>query len=112
MTFLSLTFLAVSIISLMIQGLSLYRLLHQEPITTQTQRMSAKGLRRTSISRVVAAVAYVVAATDSLFHPERTAASSLLVFTVVQIMWQLNAVADVRLRHWLANPHRGGRHRR
>lgn len=112
MNALSLTFLAVSIVSLLIQGFSLYRLLNQRPTLTQTQRMSAKGLRRTSISRVVAAVAYVGAATDSVIYPERTALSSLVVFTAVQVMWQLNALADVRLRHWLANPSRGGKHRR
>lgn len=109
---LGVTFLVVSLVSLGVQALSLWRLLQVQAARSATGKMSAGGLRRTSISRVVAAMAYVVAAVYSLVMPELTALLSLVTFSAVQIMWQLNAVADVRLRRRLVQNGYTGRHRR
>lgn len=112
MEILSVIFLIVSLISLLVQGLSLWRLLSQQAVMSTVGRKAAKGLKRTSMSRVVAAMAYVIAAIYSLVGPELTALLSLITFSAVQVMWQANAIADVRLRRRLSNPAHVGRHRR
>lgn len=69
----------------------------------------ARGLLRTVVSRVVAALAYIVLASLSLAFPSATAALAVVTFTAVQFLWITNAALDVQLRRQIA--HRP-RHRR
>jgi hypothetical protein len=58
------------------------------------------GLARTALCRIVAALLYVGVALLTLQTNTQGPLVGLGVFTVVQLMWQANAVADVRLtRH-------------
>lgn len=73
-----------------------------------------RGLLRTSVCRVAAAALYVGVGVNELFVHVTEASVTFCVFCVVQVLWQLNASADVRLRKSLTGeaPTGRGRHRR
>lgn len=105
--------LTVSLISLAIQGWALVRILLLPLPPLPTERMAYRGLRRTALTRVGAALLYIAVGLYAINRPEDQL-FSLIAFTVVQIAWQLNSLADVRLRRRLAHidlPPRG-RHRK
>lgn len=105
-------FLVVSTASLLLQAVSL-RTVTRLPALDARERLAARGLRRTGIGRVAAAMAYVVLGTWALAVPGTDlATATVTVFIAVQLMFQANAVLDVRLRRQLANPQLRGRHRR
>jgi hypothetical protein len=96
-------FVVVSLISLAIQVGAL-RVLFSWPVAaTSVASKTHRGLLRTSICRVVAAAAYVITGLVILFSRDALPLLSLSTFTAVQVMWISNAVADVRLRRWLAH---------
>lgn len=92
-------FLIVSAGSAAIQGVSLWRLTRLRP--TGSQRRVHTGMLRTSICRVVAAVSYVVIGVATLLTSQSLPVLALVVFCGVQVMWQVNAYADLRLRRSL-----------
>lgn len=105
-TALSGIFLVISIISFYVQLTALSKL-HFWPKTTPTtnDRTVYRGLLRTSICRFIAAVIYVALALANLttaISQSALAIASLIVFCLVQLIWQVNAIADVRLRRQLA----------
>lgn len=105
-------FLLVAMTSLVIQFVSLHRIRKQTGADSPARRLAAKGLRRTSASRVAAALIYLMLAIGSLYFPEDMGISAVVVFTLVQFIWWTNAILDVRLRRTLADPQsRRGRHR-
>lgn len=104
--------LVVSAVSLIVQGSSLIRILRGPKSITKDQRLANHGLIRTAVTRVTASVLYIAVAIRALYVPE-DAAFSLFIFTIVQLMWQANALSDVRLRRRLSVERKSkGRHRR
>jgi hypothetical protein len=97
-------FLAISLVSLIVQSIALLRITRPGD---EVWGPAHRGILRTAICRVVASVLYVALGVVTLLFV--TDIEALLVFGVVQIMWQLNAIADVRLRRRLAGNR--GRHR-
>ena len=93
-------FLAVSCVSLMLQVLSFIRLAVQRA-STPTVRMVGDGYLRTVGCRVLAATVYVVVASVQLAGDGTLTAEALVVFASVQILWQLNSLADIRIRRRL-----------
>jgi hypothetical protein len=90
MNALGLVLLIVSLTSLSVYLVSLYKLL------TNSKQI---GLVRTAICRVTAACLYTVIAMSTLAHKPNTGILSMVVFVIVQLMWQANSIADVRLGH-------------
>jgi hypothetical protein len=99
---LSILFLAVSVTSLVVQTLALRRLYLWPDTTTHRSNLVYRGLLRTSLCRVIAAILYVGFGVVALTSTPTLPVMSLAVFTFVQLLWQTNAVADVRLRGALA----------
>lgn len=114
MTTLGVAFLAVSSVSLLVYVTALRKLLHRPPNATGGARLAYRGLLRTSASRVVVASAYTTLGAVTAFGgPWTQATLALGVFTAVQLIWQANAVADVRLKARLADIRAGRvRHRK
>ena len=106
----ALVFLAVSLVSLSVQGVSLVRLLRRGAVAG----LAYRGLLRTSGCRAAAAASYVAFGVVALAVPALAASLALVIFTAVQVLWMSNSVLDVRLRGRLAteegtappNPHR------
>jgi len=105
-------FLVVSALALVVQGTSLYRLVHRGRPATPGGRLAYWGLLRTSGLRVVVAVMYVTVGVFSLLRPPTTGTVALLVFAATQLAWTVSGLLDVRLRRQLDQPLRRGRHRR
>lgn len=101
-TILGIVFLVVSVGSSLIQGNSLWRLTRLRPAGGEQRRVHA-GMLRTSICRVAAAASYVVIGLITLLTRESLPVLALVVFCGVQVMWQVNAYADLRLRRSLNN---------
>lgn len=96
---LSVVFLVVSVGSVVTQSASLWRLTRLRP--TGAQRRVHVGMLRTAICRVAAAAAYVAIGVLGLVARQGLPVLALVVFCSVQIMWQANAYADLRLRRSL-----------
>ena len=95
-------YLGVSCCSFFIQFWKLFTLLYRWPDTrTTTQSHTHRGLIRTSICRVIAAIVYVAVGIYTLRSESVMTAFSLWVFAGIQLMWILNAFADVRLWEFL-----------
>lgn len=99
----SVAFLAVSIVATVMQSLSMVRILRYRQITG-----ARRGLARTAAFRVGASTLYVLLGATVLFVSADTAGIlALACFTLTQIAWIGNGIADTRL----ANPHSSrGRH--
>lgn len=91
-------FLIISVTSLIVQSVALYRITRD----TAPKGIAYSGIRRTAICRVVASVLYTMLGISSLI--DAAVVENLLVFGVVQVVWQLNAIADVGLRRRLSRP--------
>jgi hypothetical protein len=96
-------FLAVSCVSLMLQVLAFTRLAVQKA-ASPTEKLVGDGYLRTIGCRVLAATVYVVVAAVQLAGAGELTAEELVVFTAVQILWQLNSLSDIRIRRELGNP--------
>lgn len=98
---LAVCFLVVSIISTTTQGVSLGRLTRwQWPLSPRRRRVHA-AMVRTAVCRVVAAAVYVGVGISTLIAQETLPFLALVVFSAVQLMWQANSVADIRLHRVL-----------
>lgn len=102
--------MAVSVLSLLIQSAGFHRMLRQ--VGPNTPPLVRRGMLRTAACRVAASVLYVVLGVMALLQGAATPVLALVIFTAVQVLWQANAVADIRLRRRLDGPPRAGRHRR
>jgi hypothetical protein len=85
---LGVTLLVVATAGLTVYGLSLWRLL---------RRPHRRGLVRTAVCRVAVAVLYLSIAVATLVGHSLSDAAALAVFIAIQLVWQANSVADVRL---------------
>lgn len=101
---LPLLFLAVSSINATGQLVQLHRLRAWGAKAAGRDHDVHRGLVRTTACRVAAALIYIGFGITALLvrDPVRVAALSLIVFTFVQLVWQANSVADLRLRRKLA----------
>jgi hypothetical protein len=80
--------LCVSLGSLSVYLITLYRLVHQP---------HHAGLVRTACCRVAAAFLYVCIAMSTLAGHKSSLIITLLVFITIQLLWQANSIADVML---------------
>lgn len=98
--------LLVSWTSLVLQSAALVHLLRQRG-TYQAERIAGRGYVRTAACRVAAACIYVtvalVQATGNTTARAGLTSEALIVLTVVQGIWLLNAGLDIRLRRKLRN---------
>jgi hypothetical protein len=95
-------FLVVSCLSLVLQVLAFARLVVQHS-TSATEKLVGDGYLRTVGCRVLAATVYVVVAAVQLTGAGTLTAEALAVFTAVQVLWQLNSLADIKVRRKLAS---------
>lgn len=95
-------FLIVSVGSAAIQGVSLWRLTRLRP--AGPLRRVHTGMLRTATCRVVAAASYVFIGVATLLTGQSLPILALVVVCGVQVMWQVNAYADLRLRRSLNAP--------
>lgn len=98
---LAILFLAVSLESTIVQLYSLIRLLRWHYNDSADHRNIHTGMLRTAVCRVVAALIYVGVGSATLVASSTLPVLALVVFSFVQIMWQGNSFADVRLRREL-----------
>jgi fluoride ion exporter CrcB/FEX len=105
MNLISVVFFGVSVISLVVQILGLSKMVPPEPsnpvIQVRVQHLVRQGMIRTAACRVLAAMTYVALSAFLLIYGDIFPIASLAVFIAVQIMWQMNALADVILRRRL-----------
>jgi cobalamin biosynthesis protein CobD/CbiB len=94
-------FLLVSCLSWMFQLLAFIRLAARRA-RTPTEELVSGGYLRTVACRVLAATVYVVVAATQLAGSGTLSAEALVVFTSIQLLWQLNSVMDVRIRRSLS----------
>lgn len=112
MTTVSAIFLAVSVTALLIQALSLRRLLRDPPPGRGTQ-LAYRGLVRTCALRVAVAALYTALGIGSLLAPPTTGVAALAVFAATQCVWLAASLADLRLKNRLATGGSvPGRHRK
>jgi hypothetical protein len=83
---LAIAFLVMALISLTTYSIALYRLVTQP---------HHKGLVRTALCRVVAALLYTVVGLASITQNPYSGIIALVVFMGVQVIWQCNSIADV-----------------
>jgi hypothetical protein len=102
-TILATLFLIVSVESVVVQARSLWRLLSWNYDDTSDHRRIHDGMLRTAICRVIAAAIYVCVGVVTLIAQQALPVLALVVFSFVQLMWQGNAFADVRLRRDLTD---------
>lgn len=105
-TILAILFLIVSTVSTAIQSVSLWRLCRWHYADTPQQRHIHYGMVRTAGCRVLAAAIYVGVGVTTLLAQQALPVLALVVFSFVQMLWQANALADVRLRRDLADADR------
>lgn len=92
---LGVTLLVVAGVSLTVQTTALWRLV---------TRPRWPGLVRTATCRVLAAVTYVGVGLVAVLQPSNSGIVGVAVFTGIQLLWQANAVLDVRLARRAPDP--------
>jgi len=97
-TVIGLVFMGVSLVSLTLQTLMLILLIEKLSTQSKIERITYNGLLRTAICRVIAAVLYVGVGVATLILYPGWEIFALMVFIVVQVLWWVNAGADVLLR--------------
>jgi hypothetical protein len=95
---LAIILLAVSVMSTAVQVAALRQL---RPLRAADPVHA--GMVRTIACRILAALAYVGVAITTLAAHGALPILALVVFTAVQGLWQMNSVADVRLRHRMSD---------
>lgn len=96
-----LVFLLVSCVSLVFQVLAFARLIAVRA-ATPAEELVGGGYVRTVACRVLAATVYVAVAAVQLTGDGTLSFEALIVFTSVQLIWQVNSVLDIRIRRTLA----------
>lgn len=94
-------FLLVSVSSLGMQASAWWRLHRQGATGARVAAEAHHGLVRTATCRVIAAALYVGLGVTSVLA-KTSPGLALGIFTVVQVLWQGNALADLRLRRRIA----------
>lgn len=94
------TYLALSLITLAWQASALRRLQRAGAPVNSRRGLAYRGMRRTLVSRVIAAVIYVALATGVLISGSLPVAA-LLVYAGVQAIWLGNSWLDLRLQRRL-----------
>jgi hypothetical protein len=89
-------FLIMSVISMAWQSSALIRLVNDSSLRSRATD-TYHGLLRTSICRVIAALAYVLVGINAIWPKFEVLIFTFVVFCVVQSIWQINAWADLRL---------------
>lgn len=89
-------YLAMSVASLIWQGSALIRLIRDSSLRSRATAAYG-GLLRTSICRVGAAIAYVLVGVNALWPRFEVLIFTFVVFCLIQAVWQLNSLADLRL---------------
>lgn len=89
-------YLTMSAVSLVWQGSALIRLVRDSDLRSRATATYG-GLRRTSICRVGAAIAYVLVSLNALWPRFEVLIFTFVVLSLIQTVWQLNARADLRL---------------
>jgi len=97
---LALVFLLASCASLAFQALAFARLAVQRA-ATPAEELVGGGFLRTVACRILAAVIYVAVAAVQLAGDGTLSAEALIVFSVVQLIWQANSLMDIRVRRAL-----------
>jgi hypothetical protein len=92
----AIAFLAMSVISLGWQMVALRRLQRGSNACSRATPAYG-GLLRTAVCRVGCAVAYVIVGINALWPRVEVLILTFAVFCAVQGVWQLNALADIRL---------------
>jgi hypothetical protein len=105
-----LVFLLVSCVSLVFQVLAFCRLAVRRAVTP-AEAIAAGGYRRTVACRILAAAVYVIVASVQLAGDGSLSGEALIVFSAIQLLWQVNSLLDVRIRRALSQAG-GGRHAR
>jgi predicted membrane protein len=95
---LAILYLSVSCESLIAQSVSLWKILKWRFHDGEDQRRVHYGMLRTAICRVIAASIYVGVGFVAIFIPRIWPVVAWIVFSLIQLMWQANAFADVHLR--------------
>jgi fatty acid desaturase len=95
---LAIILLAVSVMSTAVQVAALRQL---RPLRAADPVHA--GMVRTIACRILAAFAYVGVAVTTLAAHGALPVLALVVFTAVQGLWQMNSVADVRLRNRMSD---------
>jgi hypothetical protein len=90
-TIMSILYLFVSVESVAIQLVSLYRL------RGRTAGSVGRHLRRTVLTRVIVMSVYVGVGTVNLLDRSTLSVPALVLFTAVALVWQVNSLADARL---------------
>lgn len=90
-------FLVVSCLSMILQILAFVRLVARRA-STPAEELAAGGYVRTVTCRILAATIYVVVAAVQLAGDGTLSAEALIVFALVQTLWWLNSLADIRIR--------------
>jgi hypothetical protein len=106
-----LLFLLVSCLSMTLQAVALARLAARRA-GAAAEGMVAAGYVRTAACRVLAATVYVAVAAVQLAGDGSLTAEALIVFTAIQVLWQVNSLMDIRIRRALSEPGPGGAHAR
>jgi len=97
-TVIGLVFMGVSLVSLTLQTVMLILLIGKFSTTSSIERLTYNGLLRTAVSRVIAAILYVGVGVATLILLPGWEIFALMVFIAVQVLWWVNAGADVLLR--------------
>ena len=100
-----LVFLLVSCVSFVFQVLAFIRMVGRRA-HTPTEDLVAGGYLRTIACRVLAATIYVVVAAVQLAGAGTLSFEALVVYAVVQLIWQANSLADIRIRRRLSQTER------
>jgi hypothetical protein len=96
-----LLFLLVSCLNMVLQIMAFARLLAHRA-RTPVEELVGGGYLRTVACRVMAATVYVVVAAVQLAGGGTLTAEALIVFLLVQLLWQLNSLLDIKIRRALS----------
>jgi hypothetical protein len=88
-------YLLVSCIALGIQSWALAHL------QARKEQLIRTGLHRTAVCRVIGAAIYVYIGINAIWIKEAVLVTAFIAFALIQIMYMLNARADVRLKRKL-----------
>jgi hypothetical protein len=94
-------FLIVSLVSLSVQMMAIRKLVMWPKVHGSEQVMVHRSMVRTVVCRVVAAGMYVMLGIYTLTAGPNLSVSFGL-FTLVQVLWQVNSIADIKLRKQLS----------
>jgi hypothetical protein len=93
-------FLAMSTLSMTWQGAALRQLVRASSLRSRATQAYG-GLLRTAVCRVGVSIAYVMVGINAIWPRVEVLILTFAVFCAMQVVWQLNAWADLRLARCL-----------